>query len=63
MLHSNNAGRLGGGVLERLLQHRIVHTSEIAVLVRNLAKVPFFASIGVRIVVSGSLGGGAFIER
>jgi nucleoside-diphosphate-sugar epimerase len=55
-------GYIGGAVLERLLQHRTAPNSQITALVRNAAKIPLFASIGVK-TVDGSLDDGALLER
>ncbi|KAF8438923.1 hypothetical protein L210DRAFT_3761142 [Boletus edulis BED1] len=55
-------GYIGGGVLERLLQHRTASTSQITALVRNAAKIPLLASTGVK-TVFGTLDNVALIER
>jgi hypothetical protein len=59
---SRSSGYIGGAVLERLLQHRTAPNSQITALVRNAAKIPLFASIGVK-TVDGSLDDGALLER
>ncbi|KAF8438924.1 hypothetical protein L210DRAFT_3646462 [Boletus edulis BED1] len=55
-------GYIGGAVLERLLQHHTAPRSEITALVRNAAKAPMFASIGVKTVL-GSLDDVALLEQ
>ncbi|KAN0086261.1 hypothetical protein V8E55_007395 [Tylopilus felleus] len=55
-------GYIGGTVLSRLLQHHTAPTSEITALVRNPAKVPLLASIGVN-TLFGTLDDSALLER
>ncbi|KAF8137162.1 hypothetical protein EV363DRAFT_652065 [Boletus edulis] len=57
-----SSGYIGGAVLERLLQHHTAPRSEITALVRNAAKAPLFASIGVKTVL-GSLDDVALLEQ
>ncbi|KAG6379927.1 hypothetical protein JVT61DRAFT_10494 [Boletus reticuloceps] len=59
---SRSSGYIGGAVLERLLKHHTAPRSVITALVRNAAKAPMFASIGVKAVL-GSLDDVALLEQ